>query len=457
MDINKIIERHKQTVSNLLLTYDGKEPLHLYLRKYFATHKKHGSKDRKLIAALIYSYFRLGENVLALQNPAIQPALSLTELLDISFYICDHHSFPQYLRAQLQQALEKQDGNVEVNNNEAAANANKPKWPQQVAVIKADAAIEAAKLPIQRFELIQKVYPYMDLALLFPFKAALSEGLDRIAVAQRILMQPPVFLRIRPTKGNADKVLKKVADKQLAYTLYNRYTLSMPASTPVQQYLAINKEVVIQDSSSQSMDQFMQLALAAIKTNNESLKASSAIITAWDACAASGGKSILLHDLCYEMRQKLSLTVTDIRPTILKNLESRFKEAGITHYNKGVLDLLTPAPLPFKTGFDLVICDVPCSGSGTWARNPENIYYFSDDKIQDYYNRQIGIASKAWQAVRPGGYFLYMTCSVFEQENEAVSRFIATNSGMELITQKVIMGQPENNVSMFGALYTRKK
>lgn len=454
MDINKIIDRHKQTISNLLLTYDGKEPLHLYLKKYFAAHKKHGSKDRKVISAMIYSYFRLGKNVPALQNLTNQPAVDLSELLDISNYICNNQSLTQPLRSKLLEAIEKKAPQAKDNNHGEGEGAA----AQTTAGANADNRLADATLPIERFKLMQQVYPWLQLPLLFPFTASLSEGLNRLELAGRMLSQPPVFLRIRPMKGNAEQVIKKLVDKQLTYTLYDQYTLSLPASTPVQQYLAINKEVVIQDSSSQSMDQFMRLALAGLKNNNTStVKSSADVIRVWDTCAASGGKSILLHDLCYESGQKLTLTLTDIRPSILKNLEIRLKEAGIAGYKKEVLDLLRPAPLPFKTDFDLVICDVPCSGSGTWARNPENIRYFAKDSIQDYYKRQIGIVSKAWEAVRPGGYFLYMTCSVFQQENEAVSHFIATNSGMELICQKVVQGQVENNVSMFGALYTRKK
>jgi len=451
MDINTIMDRHKQTVSNLLLAYDGKEPLHLFLKKYFAVHKKHGSKDRKLISALLYSYFRLGKNVEALQKlPDASITITLSDLLDIGYYITGNAAFPQQLHAALQAALNKQDSLENIDSSDSR--------PPVSSKAMANNAIENAQLPVERFALLQRIFPSMQPALLFPFKAPLSTGLTPSAVAHRLLMQPPVFLRIRPTKGNRALVLKVLVELQLPHTIYDGYTLSMPAGTPVHQFLEINKEVVIQDSSSQWMGKFMQSALTGLQKNNGSnAKNYRPVIKAWDCCAASGGKSILLHDLCVEQGYQPDLTVTDIRGTILKNLDTRFKQAGIVRYHKQILDLTTAGALTFKEDFDLVICDVPCSGSGTWARNPENIRYFNEAAIMDYYKRQISIARKAWQAVRPGGYFLYMTCSVFEQENEAVSDFIAANSGMERIDQKVVLGWPENYVSMFGALYTRKK
>jgi 16S rRNA (cytosine967-C5)-methyltransferase len=121
------------------------------------------------------------------------------------------------------------------------------------------------------------------------------------------------------------------------------------------------------------------------------------------------------------------------------------------------VDLLAPGALAFQGDFDLILCDAPCSGSGTWAHNPENIQSFKEADLEEYYQKQTGIARKAWSRLRPGGYFLYMTCSVFERENEQVSQFIADNSGMELVMQKVVTGAAKNQVSMFAALYTRKK
>src|SRR5450755_4041725 len=60
---NNHFNRYLQYAASILLSYHGQEPFHLFLKKYFSSNKKHGSKDRKLITALCYNYFRLGYGV----------------------------------------------------------------------------------------------------------------------------------------------------------------------------------------------------------------------------------------------------------------------------------------------------------------------------------------------------------------------------------------------------------
>ena len=107
MDYNLFIDRQLATVAHLLKIYDGTEPLHLYLKKYFAANKKHGSRDRKVITQLCYSYFRLGENAVSLQKQppgctlteveAIRSAVAMTEPRDKSFFLLCLSSVGAYL------------------------------------------------------------------------------------------------------------------------------------------------------------------------------------------------------------------------------------------------------------------------------------------------------------------------------------------------------------------------
>ncbi|TXH57956.1 MAG: hypothetical protein E6Q89_03960 [Bacteroidia bacterium] len=73
-----------------------------------------------------------------------------------------------------------------------------------------------------------------------------------------------------------------------------------------------------------------------------------------------------------------------------------------------------------QTTFDHIICDVPCSGSGTWARTPEQLYFFDPNKLEDFSTLQTTIAQNAIPYLKAEGRMLYITCSVFKQENEAV-------------------------------------
>src|SRR5690606_27157702 len=114
-------------------------------------------------------------------------------------------------------------------------------------------------------------------------------------------------------------------------------------------------------------------------------------LSVWDCCAASGGKSILAKDIL----KNIQLTVSDIRKSILINLEKRFASAGIKAYTAKVADLTDPSfshsPLApserfsragtHHSAFDLIICDAPCSGSGTWARTPEQLYNWTEARL----------------------------------------------------------------------------
>src|SRR5690606_7146962 len=97
----------------------------------------------------------------------------------------------------------------------------------------------------------------------------------------------------------------------------------------------------------------------------------------WDSCAGSGGKSILLK----QAQPSVNLLVSDIRESILRNLDERFDKAGINEFRRKLIDLTKdPSAVLNDTKFDGIIIDAPCSGSGTWGRTPEILTSFTEDK-----------------------------------------------------------------------------
>ena len=172
----------------------------------------------------------------------------------------------------------------------------------------------------------------------------------------------------------------------------------------------------------------------------------------WDCCAASGGKSILIHDLYPEAK----LTVSDIRKTILINLAKRFQQAGITGYRSIVADL-TNSKLPIThSSFDLIVCDAPCTGSGTWSRTPEQLYFFDEQKIVYYSNLQQKISGEAARYLKSGGYFLYITCSVFKKENEEVIKKLQIDGGLKLVKMELLKGYEQKADTLFAALLQKQ-
>jgi 16S rRNA (cytosine967-C5)-methyltransferase len=233
-------------------------------------------------------------------------------------------------------------------------------------------------------------------------------------------------------------VRRKLTKEEVPFTELSKEGIAVSPTTKLDDFLMINKEAVIQDINSQKV---LGPVVDYLKDTNQR-------INAWDCCAASGGKSILLKDTFPNSQ----LTVSDIRSSIIINLRKRFKEAGIFNFESFVVDISDPH---YRNNmlYDLVICDAPCSGSGTWGRTPEQLYFFTEDKIRHYASLQQKISGKASQNVRKGGLFLYITCSVFKEENESVTEFIQQNSSLKLYNMQYFSGFMQRADTLFAALF----
>ncbi len=153
------------------------------------------------------------------------------------------------------------------------------------------------------------------------------------------------------------------------------------------------------------------------------------------------------------MLGNIDLTVSDARSTILHNLQARFERAKISQYNAFQADLSTSTFKTTDKAYDLVICDAPCTGSGTWSRTPEQLYFFGTDKITLFTALQKKISHNIIKAIKPGGYLLYITCSLFKRENEEiVSLLLAENESLVLVKQELLKGYHQKSDTMFAAL-----
>lgn len=156
--------------------------------------------------------------------------------------------------------------------------------------------------------------------------------------------------------------------------------------------------------------------------------------------------------MLYDINNRIDLTVSDIRESILANLRKRFSEAGIKNYKSFVADLSRPIPAIPNSPFDLIVADVPCSGSGTWGRTPEQLFYFNEVKINDYAALQQRIVANVLPHLKRGGYFLYITCSVFKKENEEMVSSLQENFQLELTRMEILKGYDKKADTMFAAL-----
>lgn len=167
--------------------------------------------------------------------------------------------------------------------------------------------------------------------------------------------------------------------------------------------------------------------------------------TWWDACAGAGGKSLALKG----EDPDVMLFATDKRPAILGNLEERFRIFNIKKFKTFVVNLEEESPENFPM-FDGIIADVPCSGSGTWARNPENLLFFSEKDIERYQDKQISILKHIYPKLKSGKPLVYVTCSVFTAENEdVINKFQQQHPDMEVEIQEYIKGYERGAENIF--------
>lgn len=127
-----------------------------------------------------------------------------------------------------------------------------------------------------------------------------------------------------------------------------------------------------------------------------------------DYCAGGGGKSLAIAALTGRR-----LWAHDASPRRMADLPVRAARAG------AAIDLLGPDALHQTGPFAAVLCDVPCSGSGTWRRDPEAKWRLTPARLADLVALQAEILDTASALVAPGGQLVYMTCSLFHAENEA--------------------------------------
>ena len=375
--------------AQIIETYKGDMPLHAWLKDYFRLNKKMGSRDRKQLSTLVYGYYRLGQAA---------RSLSIKDRLLSGLFLCNDQ--PGELLAHF-----------------------RPLWMEKAP----------APLPDKiAFYQTQKEGAGFNVTDIFPWKEELSASIDHETYCLSFLRQPDLFLRIRP--GHETEVRAKLKD---IGEFIPPATIRLPNGIKIEDYFTPDQEVVIQDYSSQRVAGFLSAA-----TRHEFF---------WDACAASGGKSILAHDLFPEME----ILVSDIRESILHNLKTRFRTAGIKKYHSFLADLSKQPPPAAAVNADLILADVPCTGSGTWGRTPEELYFFDPAAILRYSTLQKKIMAHIAPHVAPDATLVYCTCSVFKKENEEMVAYIRDTSRLKVRTEENLKGYDRRADTLFAARFSR--
>lgn len=168
-----------------------------------------------------------------------------------------------------------------------------------------------------------------------------------------------------------------------------------------------------------------------------------------DACAAPGGKSILLKDWADAAGTALKLTAADRSAQRLQTLKINLRRAGINAFTVQASAQENPFP---DHAFDLILADVPCGNSGVLRRRCDAPWRYSERKLQEIATLQWDILNSLAKLTAPGGKLLYSTCSIEPEEDEnQVTCFLENHPDFKLVRQRKLFPGPGHD-GAFGAL-----
>jgi len=175
-----------------------------------------------------------------------------------------------------------------------------------------------------------------------------------------------------------------------------------------------NGHVVIQDEASQ--------LVAALVGRAE--KNASRIL---DCCAAPGGKTLAIAD----QNSSATILAAEVHPHRARLMRTLLGPNALTQINTIVADARN---LPIASSFDRILADVPCSGTGTLARNPEIKWRLQPGDLSELHQRQLAILHAALAQLAPAGRLVYSTCSLEKEENEdVVEQALAEDNSVRLL------------------------
>ena len=380
-------ERKMESQLNLLYTagkgvlngvFGKKMPPDLLLAEFFRSNRQCGSRDRALISGCIYSLLRCWgflRHLLPLEwRKSVEhgEVLFSKRELGILFYIGCYSDRPDAPELHT-----------------FASVYNFPPLPRPAPKSPAARAQKAANALLIACNITQDMLLPEWLQERIPDAQAVSEMLSR---------RPPLWIRIHKEQ---ELCLKEFQEKSLRCELSEKIPGAAALYAPRINLFSLESyskgRFEVQDLASQAIG-----AVCAARPGERIL----------DACAGAGGKTLQLGAM---MKNKGTIIAGDVRANKLEELRRRAVRAGLFN--------IRTRPHEGKLWRDFVPCDrvlldVPCTGSGVWRRNPGMQWSFTPEKLAEHVKLQKEILENFCTAVKPGGYLIYSTCSLFPEENE---------------------------------------
>jgi 16S rRNA (cytosine967-C5)-methyltransferase len=257
-------------------------------------------------------------------------------------------------------------------------------------------ALDAVRLDVPDW-----LEPKLRFSLMRDFEASLTALQTRAPLDLRVNIRKATVAQVQASLGRDDIETNAVANVTNALRVIKN-PRRVALSKAYQDGL-----VEIQDAGSQAVIDALPMQ---------------GVNTVLDYCAGGGGKTLALAAI-----SDVQVDAYDQNKTRMKDLTVRAKRAGV------LARVLNRDPVILGKTYDLVLLDVPCSGTGAWRRNPDGKWRFSDADLQDLIETQAGILARCSKLVADGGIMAYVTCSLLYDENEAqIERFLATEENWDI-------------------------
>lgn len=364
------------------------------IRNYFRTRRYAGSKDRAAVTAHVYDVLRRRAD--------------LSWRIEQAGLAMDDDRQPRLLMLA---ALATEQGEGIASLFDGGAHAPAPLTDDERTLADAVPGLDDIAVP----DWVRANVPQW---LEAPLQAVY--GADWIDIAQAMNGRAPLDLRVNMLKTTRDKAQSALArdgieTEPTPYSPVGLRASGHPSLANTAPYTS--GRVDVQDEGSQ---------LAALLVDAQPG------MQVIDLCAGGGGKTLAM---AAAMERKGQIHACDSDGRRLKNLQPRLKKAAAHNVQTRVVAAERDPWLETQVGLaHRVLVDAPCSGTGTWRRNPDLKWRLTEAQVAEYQAIQIGLLRQAAKLVRPDGRLVYVTCSVLAAENEqVVERFLDATDDYRLL------------------------
>ncbi len=393
--------RHQAVIDLLAAIQTTARPADGLASDYFRARRFIGSKDRAAIANMVYAilrhYMRLQWwlNRLSKEKPSARDCvliyLTLVErkpVDQISSLFTGKKFAPAELANEERSFLRKLEGHT----------IDHPSMPDEIAVECPAWAAGALKL---RF------------------------GKNFKREMEALLHAAPLDLRVNIVKATREEILgelKKAGIKAESCRL-------SPYGVRVEERPSLRVLPMLKTGAAEIQDEGSQLVALLVDA-----KPGERVL---DFCAGAGGKTLAISA---QMQNKGRIVASDVLANRLKRAAERFKRAGLHNIDIRPLKSETdPWIKRHKADFDRVLVDAPCSGTGTWRRNPDARWHALGPGLEKLIPLQASILTSAARLVKKGGRLVYATCSMLPEENEKqIEAFLAAHTDFRIVTCRTI-------------------